>query len=346
ATEQGRVNATIYPVDYDKPDAYICIMKHISILVLEDATVSCIDSSYQILTRINDFLKYQGKEPFYTVEMVGLQTNTALNKGLYSIRANKTITDINQTDVVVIPLICGDFSQTFAKNKPYSDWLLSQYQNGAEIVSLCVGSFFLASTGLLNGKKCAIHWAAKNEFMSMFPDVQVIDDNIITDENSIYTCGGGYSYLNLLLYVIEKHLGREMSILASKMFEIDIERKNQHPFIIFVGQKKHGDQQVLQAQEHIESNPAALYTIDELCTKLAVGKRTFERKFKKRTGNSIAEYIQRVKVEYAKKQLESGNKNINEIIYEVGYNDVDAFRRVFKKHTDLSPVDYRKKYRI
>jgi len=321
-------------------------MKHISILVLEDATMSSIDSSYQILTRINDFLKYQGKEPFYTIEMVGLQANTALSKGLYSIHANKTIAAVNQTDVIVIPLICGDFSQTFAKNKPYANWLLSQYQKGAEIVCLCVGSFFLASTGLLNGKKCAIHWAARSEFVSMFPDIHIIDDNIITDENRIYTCGGGYSYLNLLLYVIEKHLGREMSILASKMFEIDIERKKQQPFIIFVGQKKHGDGQVLQAQEYIENNPEALYTIDELCTKLAVGRRTFERRFKKCTGNSVAEYIQRVKVEYAKKQLESGNKNINEIIYEVGYNDTDAFRRVFKKHTDLSLADYRKKFRI
>jgi len=321
-------------------------MKHISILVLEDATMSSIDSSYQILTRINDFLRYQGKEPFYTIEMVGLQANTTLSKGLYSIHANKTIAEINQTDVIVIPLICGDFSQTFAKNKPYANWLLSQYQKGAEIVCLCVGSFFLASTGLLNGKKCAIHWAARNEFVGMFPEIHIIDDNIITDENRIYTCGGGYSYLNLLLYVIEKHLGREMSILASKMFEIDIERKNQQPFIIFVGQKKHGDAQVLQAQEYIEKNPEALYTIDELCTKLAVGRRTFERRFKKCTGNSIAEYIQRVKVEYAKKQLESGNKNINEIIYEVGYNDTDAFRRVFKKHTDLSLADYRKKYRV
>ncbi|OQP47473.1 AraC family transcriptional regulator [Niastella yeongjuensis] len=321
-------------------------MKHISILVLEDATMSCIDSSYQILTRINDFLKYQGKEPFYTVEMAGLKTDSVLNNGLYSIHTNKTIADISHTDVVVIPLLCGDFSKTLLKNKPYCNWLISQYQNGAEIVSLCVGSFFLASTGLLAGKKCAIHWAAKNEFMTMFPDIQVIDDSIITDENRIYTCGGGYSYLNLLLYVIEKHLGREMSVLASKMFEIDIERKNQHPFIIFVGQKKHGDQYVLQAQEYIERNPAALYTIDELCTKLAVGKRTFERKFKKCTGNSIAEYIQRVKVEYAKKQLESSDKHINEIIYEVGYNDVDAFRKVFKKHTDLSPVDYKKKFRV
>jgi transcriptional regulator GlxA family with amidase domain len=321
-------------------------MKHISILVLADATLSCIDSSYQILTRVNDFLKYQGKQPFYTVEMVGIEKNTGLNNGLYSIHANKTIYEINKTDLVVIPLICGDFANTFAKNKPYSNWLLSQYKNGAEIVSLCVGSFFLASTGLLKGKKCAIHWAAKNDFTGMFPDVQVIDDNIITDENGIYTCGGGYSYLNLLLYVIEKHLGREMSILASKMFEIDIERKSQHPFMIFVGQKKHGDQQVLKAQEYIESNPAALYTVEELCAKFTVGRRTLERKFKQCTGNSITEYIQRVKVEYAKKQLESGSKTINEIIFDAGYNDVDAFRKVFRKHTDLSPADYRKRFRV
>jgi len=321
-------------------------MKHVSILVLEDATLSCIDSSYQILTRVNDFLKYQGKGPFYSVETVGLQKHTSLNNGMYSIHANRTIDEVTNTDVIVIPLICGDFSKTFSKNKGYSDWIISRYRQGTEIVCLCVGSFFLAATGLLSGKQCAIHWAAKNDFIHMFPDVQVTDDTIITDENGIYTCGGGYSYLNLLLYLIEKHLGRDMSILASKMFEIDIERKKQHPFVIFVGQKKHGDTHVLHAQEYIENNPTEIFTVDALCAKFDVGRRTFERRFKKCTGNSVAEYIQRVKVEFTKKQLETGTKTVNEIIYEVGYNDVDAFRRVFKKHTDLSPVDYRRKYRV
>jgi transcriptional regulator GlxA family with amidase domain len=308
--------------------------------------MSSIDSSHQILTRVNDFLKYFGKDPFYTVETVGLKKHTRLNNGMYSIHVDKTIQTIDKTDVVIIPLICGDFSKTFSKNKQYADWVISQYRNGAEIVCLCVGSFFLAGTGLLAGRKCAIHWAAKNDFTSMFPDVQVIDDTIITDENGIYTCGGGYSYLNLLLYIIEKHLGREMSILASKMFEIDIERKNQHQFVIFVGQKKHGDQQVLLAQEFIENHPTETFTVDELCTRFDIGRRTFERRFKKSTGNSVAEYIQRVKVEFTKKQLETGVKTVNEIIYEVGYNDVDAFRRIFRKHTDLSPIDYRKKYRL
>jgi transcriptional regulator GlxA family with amidase domain len=319
-------------------------MKHISILALKDATITSIDSSYQILNRVNDFLRYQGKAPFYTVEIVGLEKHVQLDHGLYNINVKNTISDIQKTDLIVIPLLCGDFAKALQTNEGYVDWLISQYHNGAEIVSLCVGSFFLASTGLLKNKKCAIHWAARNDFQVMFPEVHLIDDTIITDENGIYTCGGGYSYLNLLLYIIEKHHGREMSILASKMFEIDIERKSQNPFMIFMGQKKHGDKEVLNSQELIENNPTETFTVDEICAKMAVGRRTFERRFKKCTGNSVAEYIQRVKVEYTKKQLESGRKTVNEIIYDVGYNNIDAFRKVFKKHTDLSPIDYRRKY--
>jgi transcriptional regulator GlxA family with amidase domain len=99
----------------------------------------------------------------------------------------------------------------------------------------------------------------------MFPEVKIIEDTIITDEKGIYTCGGGYSYLNLILYVFEKHMGREISILASKMFEIDIERKSQSPYIIFIGQKKHGDETILKAQELIENNPGEVLTVDSIC---------------------------------------------------------------------------------
>ncbi|HVI45380.1 MAG TPA: helix-turn-helix domain-containing protein [Chitinophaga sp.] len=319
-------------------------MKHISILSLYDATLTSIDSSRQILTRVNDFMKYHGNPPFYTVEIVGLEERMEMDSGLYHINTHKTINQLDKTDVVVLPLLCGDFPKAISKNKKYQDWLIRQYHNNAEIVCLCVGSFFLASTGLLNGKKCAVHWAVKNEFQAMFPEVTVVEDSIITDENGIYTCGGGYSYLNLLLYIIEKHLGREMSILASKMFEIDIERKSQNPFVIFVGQKRHGDETILKAQELIESQPTTIFTVDEICNTLDVGRRTFERRFKNNTGNSVVEYMQRVKVEFAKKHLETGRRTVNEIVYELGYNDIDAFRKVFKKFTDLSPVDYRKKF--
>jgi transcriptional regulator GlxA family with amidase domain len=320
--------------------------KHISILALKDATMTSIDGSLQLFSRINDFLKYSGKKPFYRIEVAGLTEHTCLNEELYVINVNKKISEIEKTDLIVIPIICGDFSKTLKSNEGFCDWIREQYHQGAEIASLCVGSFFLASTGLLNGRKCATHWAAKNDFEIMFPAVNLIEDTIITDENGIYTSGGTYSYLNLLLYIIEKHLGREMSVLASKMFEIDIERKSQNQFLIFMGQKRHNDGEVLKAQEFIENNPDKKFTVDEISSKYGIGRRTFERRFKKSTGNSIIEYIQRVKVETIKKQLESGRQTINEIIFEIGYNDINAFRNVFKKYTGMSPVDYRRKYKI
>lgn len=318
-------------------------MKQVSILPLYNSTLNSIDTCHQIFTRVNDFMHYQGKPAFYNVEIVGETDRVKLSR-LYEIFPDRKIEDADKTDVIILPLLCGDFSATIAKNKIYNEWLVTQHQKGAEIICVCVGSFFLASTGLLNGRQCAVHWAAKNEFRMMFPQVKIIDDSIITDEQGIYTCGGGFSYLNLLLYVIEKHIGREMAILASKMFEIDMDRKNQYPFTIFIGQKQHGDELVLQAQQHIEKNPTQTFTVDELCEQLGVGRRTFERRFKKHTGNSMIEYSQRVKVEFAKKLLESRHKTINEIVYETGYNDVDSFRKIFKKFTDLSPLDYRKKF--
>ncbi|MDR6805955.1 transcriptional regulator GlxA family with amidase domain [Dyadobacter sp. BE34] len=319
-------------------------MKHISILALHDATINSIDSSYQMLSRVNDFLRYQGKQAFYTVEIVGLENSVKLGRGLYRVTVDKTIHHVAKTDVAIIPLLCGDFAKALQSNEGYADWLIRQYNMGAELVTLCVGSFFLASTGLLNGRSCAVHWAAKNEFESLFPQVSLIEDRIITDEAGIYTCAGGYSYLNLLLYVIEKHLGREISILASKMFEIDIDRKSQNPFRIFMGQKRHEDKEILSAQDFIERNPTELLNIEEICTMVSLGRRTFERRFKKCTGNSVAAYIQRVKVEFAKKQLESTTDTINEIVYNVGYDNIDAFRKVFKKYTDLTPLDYRRRY--
>lgn len=308
--------------------------------------MTSLDGSHQLFSRINDFLKYKGESSFYTVEFIGANKETSLNGGIYKIQVDRTITEISKTDLIIIPIICGDFTKMIKVNEVFVDWIKQQYHNNAEIASLCVGSFFLASTGLLDGKNCATHWASKNDFQMMFPGINVLEDTIITEENGIYTSGGTYSYLNLLLYIIEKHLGREMSVLASKMFEIDIERKNQNQFAIFIGQKRHGDMEVLKAQEFIETNSDKKISVDEVCLKFGVGRRTFERRFKKSTGNSFSEYIQRVKVESVKKELETGIKTINEVVFDVGYNDINAFREVFKKFVGMSPVNYRKKYKV
>jgi transcriptional regulator GlxA family with amidase domain len=207
-----------------------------------------------------------------------------------------------------------------------------------------LGAFVLAATGLLDGKKCSTHWLFANEFRTMFPDVNLVDNKIVTEQHGIYTSGGANSYWNLLLHLVEKYTNRELAILASKFFVLDIDRNSQSPFTIFKGQKIHEDEEIKKVQEFIEIHFADKISVDELCEKFAIGRRTFERRFKKATNNSVVEYMQRVKIEAAKKQLETGRKTVNEVMFEVAYNDIKAFRELFKKITGLSPIDYRNKY--
>ena len=215
---------------------------------------------------------------------------------------------------------------------------------GAEVASLCIAAFLLAATGLMNGRKCATHWIAANDFRKMFPAVELVDDRIMTEEDGLYSSGGAYSFLNLLAYLIEKHAGREIAVRIAKTFMIDIDRESQSPFIIFNGQKAHEDESIKKAQEYIERNYQDKITVDQLAGMLALGRRNLERRFKKATANTVVEYIQRVKIEAAKKQLESGRKNVNEVMYDTGYSDEKAFRTVFRKITGLSPLAYKNKY--
>jgi transcriptional regulator GlxA family with amidase domain len=245
----------------------------------------------------------------------------------------------------MIPAIHGNYEEVVRSNQDFVPWMLAQREKGAEIASFCIGAFLLASTGLLDGKNCATHWLAAEEFRAMFPKVNLLDDSILTDENGIYTSGGAYSSLNLNLYLIEKFAGREMAVLSSKVFQLDINRNSQSPFIIFKGQKAHDDKEILQVQDYIEANFPEKFTVDALCEQIAVNRRTFERRFKKATTNTPVEYIQRVKVEAAKKELESGRKQVSEVMYEVGYNDPKAFRDIFKKITDMTPVEYQGRFR-
>lgn len=178
----------------------------------------------------------------------------------------------------------------------------------------------------------------------MFPDVTLVDGNIITEEHGLYSSGGATSYWNLLLYLVEKYTDRDTAILASKFFAIDIDRNSQSAFMMFQGQKEHDDAEIKHAQAFIEENFNDKITVDELADMNALGRRSFERRFKKATNNTVIEYIQRVKIEAAKRALEKSRKNISEVMFDVGYTDTKAFRDVFKKITGLTPIEYRNKY--
>ncbi len=320
-------------------------MKHVSILIpLGHTSMVNIEGTHQILSYVNHLMEQADRNPLFKIQLAGLVNETRQDTGLFTVNPDALIKDIKKTDLIIIPAIHGDPLVALSKNQEFIPWIVQQYKGGAELVSFCIASFFLASTGLLKGKQCATHWAFANDFRNMFPDVHLVDDKILTEEDGIYTSGGAYSYLNLLLYIIEKYAGREVAIQISKTFMIDIDRTSQSPFIIFQGQKTHEDEPVKRAQEFIEKNFQEKITVDQLAGMLALGRRSLERRFKKATSNTVTEYVQRVKIEAAKKRLESGRRNINEVMYDVGYNDTKAFRGIFKKISGMSPVEYRSKY--
>ena len=319
-------------------------MKHISILVPEGAILGSLEGSRQLLTQVNEFFKAKGAQPVFDVHLVGLSRETRLCGGLFTANPDLIIDQVPKTDLIIIPALDGDIVKAIEKNKAFIPWIIKQYNSGAEVASLCLGAFLLASTGLLNGKKCATHWLAENNFKKMFPEVNLVTEKVMTDEQGLYSSGGAFSYMNLILYLIEKFTGRDMAVLAAKVFAIEIEREDQLSFIIFQGQKDHDDEQIKKAQEFIESNFQEKITVDQIASKFAIGRRNLERRFKKATSNTVVEYIQRVKMEAAKMNLESSRENVNEVMYKVGYTDTKAFRNTFKRITGLSPVQYRSKY--
>ncbi len=317
---------------------------HISILIPHEAVMASIVDPRTIFSRVNDFLQAQGKEPQFEIQFVGLKKQVKVDNNLYSINTDAVINEVKETDLIIIPAIGGDIATSLQANKEFIPWIISHYNNGAEVASLCVGAFLLASTELLNGKECSSHWLQSNLFREMFPEVKLVDGRVVTEQQGLYSSGGATSYWNLLLHLVEKYTGREMAIMTAKIFALEIDRKTQSPFTIFNGQKKHDDEPVKLAQEFIEANITERIMVEELASKFAIGRRHFERRFKKATHNSPIEYIQRVKVEAAKKRFETTNMNVSEVMYEVGYADMKAFRQVFKKITGLTPGDYKERY--
>ncbi|MFD2144399.1 GlxA family transcriptional regulator [Mucilaginibacter antarcticus] len=276
--------------------------------------------------------------------MAGLSDEVDFHGGLFTARPHQHIANINKTDLVVVPSLNHNYEQAIEANGELIDWLGSQYRNGACVASVCTGAYLLAAAGLLDGKSCSTHWSAADKLKQLYPKINLQTDQTITDEQGIYTNGGAYSFLNLILYLVEKYYDRETAIFCAKVFQIDMDRQSQSAFIIFKGQRLHSDELIKKAQTVLEDKLEEKLSIEDLASRFAIGRRNFDRRFIKATGNTPAEYAQRVRVEAAKRAFETSRKTINQVMYEVGYADLKAFREVFRKITGLSPLDYRNRY--
>lgn len=306
-------------------------------------TIISVAGAYKMFSVVNEYRRRSACSPVFEMTLAGNRSGARMESGRFSIETDADFRKIKKTDLIMIPPTGLD-EDTLRMNKVFVPWIRKQYGQGTEIASICTGAFLLATTGLLDGKDCSTHWKAADRFRQLFPQVNLVTDQLITDEGGVYTNGGAYSFLNLILYLVEKYCGRETAIYCAKAGEIDFERNSQSPFHIFTPQKHHNDEPVRAAQEFIEKNISEKISIDAMARKYGLSRRNFERRFKKATADTPINYVQRVKIEYAKKHFEGGNKNVNEVMYDTGYCDRKAFRMAFKKVTGLLPNEYRNKY--
>lgn len=319
-------------------------MKKISLLVYEDAVLSAVSGPLDILITTNQMLKETGQPTAFQLELVSEKLkNIQLHQPAQFI-CHKTLAEVDETDLVIAPAFNGEPDMVLEKNRALVEWIKIMHGRGAEIASLCYGSYFLGEAGLLTGKSCTSHWMTVDDMQQKYPKAEVLPDVVITDQEGIYTSGGAFSSLNLILYLIEKFCGREVGIQISKTFSIDMDRVSQAHFAVFQGQRGHEDDEILKAQTFIEQNYDDEISVEQVAEKSHMSKRNFIRRFKKATQNTPLQYLQRVKVEAAKKALEKSGQSISSLMYDVGYNDAKTFRTIFKRITGLTPQDYRSKY--
>jgi transcriptional regulator GlxA family with amidase domain len=316
----------------------------ISLLIFEEVVPSSVAGVIDLFAGVNRHLESLGKPPAFTLQLVSENPKNIPLIFPAGLIPCKAYGEIRRPDLIIIPSFNVGNDTALAKNKAGVQWIKTMHKTGAEIASMCVGSYFLAEAGLLDGKEMTSHWAVIEDMQKRYPAIKMKSDLVITDRDGIYTSGGAFSSLKLILYLIEKFCGREVALWISKMYAIEMERTSQAHFAVFTGQHHHKDKEILAAQRYLEQHYPDNISMEQVSALVNMGKRNFIRRFKAATNNTPFEYLQRVRMEAAKKAIEINEKDLSFIIEDAGYKDPKTFRTIFKRITGLAPREYKKKY--
>jgi transcriptional regulator GlxA family with amidase domain len=318
-------------------------MVQLALLVTNKHRMLSVVAILDVFESVNRFYKSDGQPDFFDIKLY-TPGETLLAYGTHTVHP---ISEAGEPDLIFIPAFAAeDLASAIGENGILIPWLHKQYGRGAEIASFCTGAFLLAATGLLNGKRATTHMNATIPFSTSFPYVLLTADAVVTDDNGTYTSGGATSSFHLMLYLIRNYCGKEMATRIAKMFAIDMDRENQMYFGTFEPALNHGDGIVNMAQQRIEKEYQDGRTIEELIQDIPASRRNVVRRFKQATGVTPIEYLQKTRIEAAKRLLEQTDQSVLEVMLNSGYNDLKSFRQLFKKSAGLTPKDYRDKFNV
>jgi len=321
-------------------------MKTVTILAMFNTMASTVMGPLDVFFQAGVMWNYfQGEKPrpFFKTQVVTTDGNPFKCLNGTIIQPDGSIHDVDATDLIIVSSIM-DIEKTLKYEGEALDWLTHRYGQGTHLASICTGAFVLAETGLLDGKTATTHWGAADEFRRRYPRIDLKPERLITDEGDLFCSGGMNAGSDLSLYLVGKYCGHEVALQSSKSMISDIGRTLQTPYSIFQFQKDHNDEQILSVQQLMEESFDESYPYEGLARRFGMSRRTFERRFKAATGDTPLVYLQRVRVEEAKRMMETQSLSFDEIAYSVGYEDPSAFRKIFLKQTGLRPTEYKRRF--
>ncbi|HEY9261532.1 GlxA family transcriptional regulator [Chitinophaga sp.] len=319
-------------------------MIKIGILLIRHYKLLSLAAITDVLDTVNKIYYKNGQSTPFTITLICTE-DTAHLAAAFPDYASQGIDVTTAFNLVLVPsFTTDDLKQSITENRDYLPWLRQQYKSGAELASFCTGAFLLGASGLLDGKIATTHVDACRDFVSAFPAVNLLSDKTVTHDSGIYTSGGATSTFHLLLHLLEIHCGIEIAVRTAKIFAIDMGRDKQSYFSTFQPARNHHDDLVASAQQKIETSYQDVGTIEEMIKDIPSSRRNIVRRFKQVTGVTPIEYLQLTRIEAAKKLLEQTGQQMMEVIFNSGYNDPKAFRKVFRKTVGMTPSEYREKF--
>lgn len=318
----------------------------IGVLAYDGCTASMIVGVLDILSFANSHDQSGKENDLFEVSIITETGKAANGFGKFPIQAHRSIKTKSDLDLLYIPGFVGELEGVLSKQAKLIDWLKRQHQKGTMLAAACNGNFLLAETGALDGKKATTHWSLINTFMQRYKKITVEPEKIVIDNGSVISAAGVTAYFNLAIFLVERYGSKDLALTSAKVFLVDSGRKIQTPYQMFQVTKNHGDEEIVQVQEWLEANFNQSITLEKMTQVCNLGKKTLVRRFKKVTGDTPMLYLQKLRIENAKRLLESKRVSFNEITWKVGYNDISSFHKVFKSETGLTPIEYRSKFSL
>jgi transcriptional regulator GlxA family with amidase domain len=333
-----------------KKAAPVSTPRHISVLAVADSTVSTLFGVYDVLSFVErQSLASTGSAPFH-VEIVGEAKGlVALASGV-TIEIQRSIDTVTSSDILIVPSVTigpdgwkkGRYPQVVA-------WVRRMHENGAVLCSACLGIFLLAESGLFDGRDATVHYDAAGIFAETFPEIPIHPERVLIisgEREELVSSGASVAWHDLALHLVARYAGSAAAQDVARAFALQWHHEGFNPYVVFDGKSDHGDADISSAQKWLSRHFSVANPVEAMLKRSRLAERTFKRRFVSATGLAPIAYVQRLRIEDAKKRLERSDLPVDEISWRVGYEDPAFFRRLFKRTTGLAPAAYRKRFRI